>query len=285
LPIADIGLERSLLWSRNVTTRSVRLIFVCLGSVACRHPQATFPAIPSACSEARVGKVIVEGGNRDHVPQLAVLEGTLDNPERTDRIASVSTELLRARGYPRAEIRVSRRQGCGVELVVTVATGPKLVIGSIAFATTDSFPADARLAAVEDALGTINTVGGAYVPDRLDRALEQLTRRYHELGWLEAAIDRPQVTFDDERGEVNITIGVRAGRRFKIGNVSARGGRRTTRAAVIDALGLRGGQYYDAELLREGIVRARREIDDRLQMRMQIASDRIDVEAIVGDEP
>jgi outer membrane protein assembly factor BamA len=262
-----------------------RLIFVCLCVAACRHPQAAYAPIASICSEERVGKVIVEGGSRDEVPQLAVLEGTLDNGERTDRIATVSAELLRARGYPRADVRVTRRHGCGVELVVSVAKGPKFVIRSIAFATTDAFPADARLAAVEDALGTINSIGGAYVPDRLNRALEQLTRRYQELGWLDAEIDPPQATFDEQRGEVNVTIAVRPGRRFKIGNVVARGGRRMTRAAVIEALGLRGGQYYDAARLREGIVRARREIDDRLQMRVQIEAGRIDLEAIVGDEP
>jgi outer membrane protein assembly factor BamA len=265
-------------------TSARRLLSVCLCAAACRHPAATYAPIQPVCTGARVGRVLVDGGSRDDVPQLVVLEGTLDNPERTERIAAVSTELLRGRGYPRADVRVTRRQGCGVELVVAVAKGPRFVIGSIDFATTDSFPATARLAAIEDALGTINAVGGAYVPDRLGRALEQLTRRYHEAGWLEAEIDPPQASYDDERGEVNVTIAVRPGRRFKIGNVSARGGRRTTRAAVIEALGLRGGQYYDAARLREGIVRARREIDDRLQMRMQIASDRIDLEAIVGDD-
>jgi outer membrane protein assembly factor BamA len=262
-----------------------RSILVCLCVAACRHPQATYPPIAAACSDDRVGSVIVDGGSRDDVPQLAVLAGTLDNPERTERIAAVSTELLRGRGYPRAAVRVSRRRGCGVELVVTVAKGPKFVIGSIAFATNDGFAADARLAAIEDALGTVNSVGGAYVPERLTRALEQLTRRYHELGWLEAEIDPPQATFDETTGKVAVSIAVRAGPRFKIGNVSARGGRRMTRAAVIEALGLRGGQYYNAARLREGIVRARREIDDRLQMKMQIAADRIDLEAIVGDEP
>ena len=262
-----------------------RLIFVCLCVAACRHPQATYPPIKAACSDARVGSVIVEGGSRDDVPQLAVLAGTLDNGERTERIAQVSTELLRGRGYPRAQVRVTRRAGCGVDLVVAVAKGPKLVIGSIAFATDDAFPADERLAAIEDALGTVNAVGGAYVPDRLTRALEDLTRRYHELGWLQAEIDPPQATFDEARGTIGISIAVRAGRRFKIGNVIARGGRRNTRAAVLEALGLRGGQYYNAARLREGIVRARRQINDRLQMKMQIASDRIDLEAIVGDEP
>ena len=226
--------------------------------------------------------MIVEGGTRDDVPQLAILAGTLDNAERTERIASVSAQVLRERGYPRAEVRVTRKQGCGVELVVAVDKGPKYRIGSIAFATKDGFPAQTRLAALEDALGTVNSIGGAYVADRLARALEQLTRKYHELGWLHAEIDAPATTFDEATGQVHLTIPVRAGKRFRIGNVIARGGKRGTRQAVIEALGLRGGQWYDASRLREGLVRARREVDDRLEMRMQVESDRIDLEAIVN---
>lgn len=227
--------------------------------------------------------MLVAGADRDDVPQLAVLEGTLDNPERTERIAALSTELLRARGYAKARVQIARRAGCGVELLVAVDRGPRFRIAQIAFDANDEFPAEARLAALEDALGTVNTVGGAYVEDRLRRALDALAHRYQELGWLDAEIDRPEVSFDDERGEVSLTIPVRAGRRFRIGNVVARGGKRATRAAVIQALGLRGGQWYDAARVRAGVVRARREIDERLEVRVDLAGDRIDLEAVVGD--
>src|SRR5262245_14081962 len=77
-------------------------IVVCLLVAACRHPRATHPPIPAPCTAERVGSVELIGGSADDVPQLVVLAGTLDNPARTDRIAQVSTELLRGRGYPRA---------------------------------------------------------------------------------------------------------------------------------------------------------------------------------------
>ena len=260
-----------------------RVLTLCLCLVACRHPRATYLPLEAPCSADRVGRVVVAGGSREDVPQLAVLEGTLDNPARTERIAAVSTELLRARGYARAEVRVERRQGCGVELYVTVDRGPKFRIGSIRFLTDDPFPPAARLAAIEDALGTINAVGGAYVPERLARGLGELAKRYYEAGWLEAAIDPPQATYDEARGEIALAIAVHAGRRFKIGRIAARGGRRTTRAAVIEALGLAGGQWYDAARVRAGLARARREVDERVEISMQIDADRIDLEAVVGD--
>jgi outer membrane protein assembly factor BamA len=264
-----------------------RVILLCICAAACRSPRATptlYPALAPTCNAARVGNVVVEGGAVSDVPQLAVLAGTLDNPERTDRIAAVSAELLRDRGFPRAAVTIARRTNCGVELVVTVAKGPKFRIGSIKFEADDGFPAKTRLRAIEDSLGTVNSIGGAYVSGRLVRALDQLRRRYQEAGWLNAEIDLPEATFDDRIGEVHLRIAVRAGQRFRIGHVRVSGGPHRTRAAVIEALGLRGGQWYDASRLREGIVRARREIDDRIEMRMQVEDDgRIDLEAVVGD--
>ena len=238
--------------------------------------------MPIACATDRIGKVTVVGATAEDVPQLAVLEGTLDDAARTARIAAVSTEVLRARGYARARLAVERHEGCGVELVVGVDRGPRYTIDKITFDTDDDYPADERLAEIEDVLGTVNAIGGAYVADRLRRALAQLERCYQDAGWLDAAVGKPIVTRDDVRHTISLTIPVEAGKRFKVGSVIARGGRRSTRAAVIDALGLRGGQWFDGRVVREAIDRARREVREHVELRVQVTNDRVDVEAIVG---
>ncbi|HEX8112929.1 MAG TPA: hypothetical protein VF516_34595, partial [Kofleriaceae bacterium] len=80
------------------------------------------PAAP--CSSHRVGQVTVIGAPASAVPQLAVLEGTLDDPERTERVARVAADGLRALGYADVSIAVARRPGCRINLAVTVALGP-----------------------------------------------------------------------------------------------------------------------------------------------------------------
>lgn len=262
---------------------SVVRIVVVLLLAACPGRPTSLAPLPLTCATDRVGKVTVIGGTAADVPQLAILEGTLDDAARTDRIATLSTELLRTRGYARAELAVERHGGCGVELVVRLDRGPRYTIDKIDFVADDDYPADARLTEIEDVLGTVNAVGGAYVADRLHRALDQLERRYQDAGWLDAAIATPVAVFDDTRHTVALTIPVDAGKRFKVGNVIARGGRRSTRAAVIDALGLRGGQWFEGRAVREAIDRARREVGERIELRVQVAKDRaaIDLEAIV----
>lgn len=262
-----------------------RALAASLYLVACHRGTTPLAPVSTTCEDGTIRKVTIAGGTAADVPQLAVLEGTLADPARTARIAKVSTELLRARGYARANVDVTRVTGCGAELLVAVDKGPHFRIAHIAFATDDDFSEDMRLAAIEDALGTINSIGGAYVEDRLHRALDALRLRYIDAGWLDVEIEKPLEVYDEPRGEVVITIPIRAGRRFKIGNVVARGGRRSTRAAVIEALGLRGGDWYDGAVVRRAVSRARRELAEHIDLRVRVAPDHrsIDLEAIVGD--
>ncbi len=258
-----------------------------LALIACHAPILSRPPVVAECSLKAVDKVTVEGAQPWEVAPLAVLEGTLDDPPRTERITKVATELLQARGYPFAKIQVSRLKTCGVELVAKVERGRRFKISRIEFQSEDALPPAERVAAVEDALGTVNAVGGAYVADRMQRALDGLVHRYHDMGWIEATIETPVAAYDDARGEIAITIPVHAGQRFKIGSVVAIGGKPATRATVIDALGFYGGEWYDATALHDGIDRASREIDHKVQMNLQVAHDSstVDVEAVVAGTP
>lgn len=180
---------------------------------ACRPPATASRGPALACRADRVSRVAIAGGTVDDVPQLAILEGTLDDPARTERVRLAAIDALRAKGYPRAYVGVVRRAGCGVELDVSVVSGPRFRIATLDIVADDDFPAAARLAAIEDGVGTINTVGGAYVEDRLVQALAELERRYRAAGWVDADIEPPRAVLDEERGTVRVTIVIHAGER------------------------------------------------------------------------
>jgi outer membrane protein assembly factor BamA len=255
----------------------VRLAIVML--TACHAAVAPYPAVDPGCSESRVGKVLTEGASAAEIAPLAVLEGTLDDPPRTERIARVAEELLRVRGYARAEVRVDRVKGCGVELHVAVTRGPKFRIAQIALAGAP----DGDTAVLADALGTVNAVGGTYVEDRMRRASAHLVQRYKDAGWLELEVDPPVASFDERAGTVRVTIPVRSGRRFRIGSVIARGAGAATRARVLETLALRGGDWYDASAVRDAIARVRRELDRRVDVHVEVGADRVDLDAVVGE--
>jgi len=248
----------------------------------CRVAPAGYAPVATPCAFNRVGDVTVTGAPRGVVPELAVLQGTFDDPERTDRIAEIATGALRARGYARATLAITRRAGCRVDLDVTVTLGPHYRIATIAFDTDDAFPSADRLAVIEDALGTVNTIGGVYVAYRMTRALAELERRYRDAGWLEAKLGAPRTTYDPA-GTVAVAIPVTAGPRFRIGSVKAVGAGRRAREAVLHSLGLHAGDYYDGPSVRTAIERARHKLARWVELRTNIAGDRpeIDLEAIL----
>lgn len=271
----------------------MRLLWLALPStivsLGCRPGIEVRPPVAAACSESRIGAVAIAGAGARDVPGLAILEGTLDDPARTRRVAAAALDGLRWRGYAQAELSIARREasetGCFVELTVAVALGPRFTIAGIRFETADDFPARERLAVIEDALGTVNAPGGVYIDYRLRRALAGLERRYHDAGWLDAKIGAPSTEYGED-GAVRVAIPVEAGRRYRIGTIRARGANELARRAVLDELGIDPGAFYDGPALRQGIDRARRKLDRRVELRTTLtAGDEIEIEAIVERRP
>lgn len=249
---------------------------------ACGTGSPGRPAVAAPCSPSRIGDVTVTGAAPGDVPALAVLQGTYDDPARTARISAAAAEALRWRGYAKAEIEVSRRAGCFVELRVAVALGPRYRIARIDFDTDDEFPAGERLAALEDALGTVNTVGGVHIEYRLRRALGELEQRYRDAGWLDAQVGAPRAAYEPE-GAVRLEIRVDAGPRYRIGTIRARGASERARRALLEELGVDPGAYYDGPALRRGLARARRRLDRRVELRTSpAAGGEVDLEAEIA---
>jgi hypothetical protein len=165
--------------------------------------------------------VTVTGAPRSAVPGLVVLEGAMDEAARTERVRATAVEGRQWRGYARAWVALARTIGCVTDLHVAVTLGPRYRIAAIKFATVDAFPRARRLAALEDALGTVNTVGGVLIEYRLRRALDELAARYRDAGWLDVAIADPVTTYD-ARGAVAITIPIAAGERYRVATVLGR---------------------------------------------------------------
>ena len=239
----------------------------------CHARIAPRPPVTASCRLDRIGAVTVTGAAPAEVAPLAVLEGTLDDPDRAARTAQVATDLMHTQGYPRATVAVTRHPGCGVELAVAVARGPHYTIAAIDVAADATLPPGEPRDALEDGLGTVNAVGGAYVEDRMIRALGALVDRYRDAGWLDARADAPAARWDDADHTVQLAVQLHPGRRYRIGTVSAR-------PAVIAALGLRGGEWFDADTLKSALARARRQLARRLAVRVSVAAERaaIDLE-------
>lgn len=258
------------------------LAMITVTTWACAQGPAPYAPIAAPCGSHRIGRVMVTGAPQGAVPQLAVLEGTFDDRARTARVAQSATRALQAQGYADATLAVSRRAGCRTDLEVAVSLGRRYRIVEIAFETDDGFPKADRLSVLEDALGTVNTVGGIYIEYRMQRALDELERRYRDAGWLEATLGPPRTSYADN-GTVAVAIPVTAGPRFRIGAVRAVGASPRARAAVLETLEVRAGDYYDGPAIRVALERARSRVARWVELRTNVVGERseIELEAIV----
>jgi outer membrane protein assembly factor BamA len=256
-------------------------------SWGCGRTAATpaYAPVASPCQGLRVGSVSVTGAGRDDVAGLAVLEGTIDESVRTERIVTTALDGLHQQGYARAAIAVTRTTGCFTELHVAVTLGPRFKIDKLEFRTDDAFPPRERLTTIEDTLGTVNTVGGVYIEYRMQRALKNLEKRYHDAGWLEAKVGPATAHYSEHA--VSVSVPITAGPRFRIGAIRARGATATARTAVLEEIRLEPGAWYDGPAIRSGIERARRKLDRWVELRTNLSTDRdeIELEAIVEGHP
>lgn len=243
---------------------------------ACGSPPLRPDPVATPCGTERIGSVAVTGAPRGAVPALTVLEGTYDDPARTARIVQAATEALQWRGYAQAKIEVTHRAQCFTDLHVAITLGPKFRIAEIAFDTHDDFPHAQRLAALEDALGTVNTIGGVLIEYRLRRALEVLAKRYRDAGWLDVEIGTPITAYAGN--DVRVTIPVTAGARYRVSLVRAVGGNAKLRDALLSELGVEPGAWYDGPAIRRALDRARRFIDCRVKLRASAVEDRHEIE-------
>ena len=252
----------------------------CGSQQALREAPISSPAL-APCTVDRVGSVTIAGAKRADIPALAVLEGTLDDPDRTARVAQAATEALHWRGYAQAKIEITRSAQCFTDLHVAVTLGPKLLISSIEFDTDDDFPRAKRLAALEDTLGTVNSIGGVLIEYRLARGLQILAKRYRDAGWLDAEVGTPITEYAGTK--VRVTIPIAAGERYRVGAVRALGGNASVRRALLEQLGIEQGAWYDGPSIRRALDRARQSLGRRVQLRASALEDRheIELEAIV----
>src|SRR5688572_27241 len=104
MPRATAG-ARSRVWARGLARGAglavpgdvrvgVMAYVIWLGVISCGRERVTpvGPAVKAPCSTVRVGRVLVTGAARMAVPALAVLEGTIDDARRSERIVAVATE-------------------------------------------------------------------------------------------------------------------------------------------------------------------------------------------------
>ena len=179
----------------------------------------------------------ITGAAPADVAPLAVLEGTLDDRARTGAHGRLSRPTSCTHAATRKHRSTSRgNAAAAIELAVHRRSRAPLHDRTRSTLGRRALPPGDALAALEDGLGAVNAVGGAYVADRLTRALAALVERYQRCRLARATPSRRRRSWDHD-AHVRVAIALHPGRRYRIGKVVARPPGRPSRSACAAASG------------------------------------------------
>ena len=178
--------------------------------------------------------------------------GQLD-PARMDAEVARLRESYHARGYLRAEAMWSSTlvdQG-EVDIVIEIAAGEPVTIGSIDFKGSKGVPVAELRKAIEKTL----VAGDPVVADRLERARLELEAHYWERGYANIAVHAPKVP---EAGRADLVFWIQEGRKFKIGTVKVTGVPDPDAARYLKLFAVKQGDVFK----RSAIVDGRQRVAD-----------------------
>jgi outer membrane protein insertion porin family len=186
------------------------------------------------------------------------------------RARTILRDLEAQKGYAAAEVTSTLEPIPGgpklVQLVFTVNRGPKLVIRDVSFIGNRAIP-DGTLKGVlkgnrPQGLLSLVSKRGAYDETAYADDAQKVEDFYRDHGYVAVRVGQPEVrTLDDSPDGktrwVQLRIPVYEGRRYKVGTVSFDGQKIVRTEALQAIFKLKTGQWYQQELIRKGLTKAR----------------------------
>lgn len=155
---------------------------------------------------------------------------------KIQRIVETIRELLAEKGLAAAEVKseINKKGKNELEVVFKIDEGPKIKVGEIIFEGTSGLPKSVLEAAFKENKkhGIVSWVSGkdTFKENKVIEDLQNLKKKYHEHGYMEAVIGEPR--FEDTKKRSiflknktmkRIVIPVDAGSRYSVGEVNIEG--------------------------------------------------------------
>jgi outer membrane protein insertion porin family len=199
--------------------------------------------------------------------RLRSLAGVIDDPGRIRRTARRLEDELRTAGHWKALVTATRRRGEAgqVAVCVVIEPGQRYRLAPVEFPGAARIPATKLAALIAHDDGAINAAGGAYRADLLDLDLLRIQAEYFDVGHVEVRVGTPVSVVDERQGRIRLTIPVKEGAQYRVGEIRVTGVDATTAAGYARQIRLRAGAVFvrrtlaeDLEAIRAAEVKAGR---------------------------
>jgi outer membrane protein insertion porin family len=209
-----------------------------------------------------IGQVVISG--YDELKEDAIREvvtvapNTILNPNKLREAVDNILALYKSKGFynTKATTELTYPKAERVDIRFVIEEGQKVYIKKIRFAGNESFK-DRKLKKVmgtkEKGLLSWLTDSGVLKREILDQDAARIASFYHNNGYIEATVGKPEVTQDGKW--LYVTIEISEGDRYKVGNIELTGDIIGAKNDIYSLLKISQEEYLSRSALREDILR------------------------------
>jgi outer membrane protein insertion porin family len=188
---------------------------------------------------------------------ISVIPNTILNPKKIREAVNNIQALYKSKGYFNTKVtpNLSYPKPDRVDIRFAIEEGKKVYIKEIRFAGNTSFK-DSKL---EKVMGTKEkgwlswfNDSGVLSQEMLEQDAARITGFYHNNGFIEAKVDKPEIVQDEEW--LYITLEISEGERYKVGNLDLTGDIIGNKDELLALLKVNKKEYLDRSILRKDIL-------------------------------
>ncbi|MBE9520543.1 MAG: outer membrane protein assembly factor BamA [Proteobacteria bacterium] len=188
---------------------------------------------------------------------ISVIPNTILNPKKIREAANNIQALYKSKGFYNTNVtpNLSYPQSDRVNIRFAIEEGKKVFIKDIRFAGNTTF----KNSKLEKVMGTKEkgwlswfNDSGVLNLEMLEQDAARITAFYHNNGFIEVKVDKPEIVQEEEW--LYITIEISEGERYKVGNVDLSGDIIGTKDEILALLRVLKKEYLDRSILRSDIL-------------------------------
>ena len=188
---------------------------------------------------------------------ISVIPNTILNPKKIREAVNNIQALYKSKGFYNTQVtpNLSYPKPDRVNIRFAIEEGKKVFIKEIRFAGNTSFK-DSKL---EKVMGTKEkgwlswfNDSGVLSQEMLEQDAARITAFYHNNGFIEVKVDKPEIVQEEEW--LYITIEISEGQRYKVGKVDLSGDIIGSKDELLALLKVNDKEYLDRSILRKDVL-------------------------------
>lgn len=188
--------------------------------------------------------------------KIDLVEGAIIPPGSLTKNADKIRLLYEEEGYYQAQVSAQEDRISPTEVAVTftIVEGDKYDVGEIRIVGNTRLKEKEIKGKLQTSELYLWFFGGTLKREELNRDLDRIRAFYLDNGFLDIAVEEPEIRIDTRRKKLTVVIRVQEGPQYRIGELGVRGSGLFTEGEIRGLIKTRAGGIFSREILQQDVV-------------------------------